>query len=241
MNLKKIFEGGFALKIISVIFALLVAFQSTCYAMNFSQKIAIGSIIDEWGVGYFFEKVSENQGKEFASDDVISEFDSKYIGKGYYKNGIARFGEDEDSLFLHYGGEYLKIGSQNISNTVNINGGEFISIFQLKNDSKIKMYLISVSAGFPENIFLIGKREDGRFVKYIDTLEITKKYFGESHLLLMQYDSDKVLFEKGRIIVRYLCRKPFNINYPKYEVSTGEFILKWDEKAQWFGVEQVKN
>ena len=81
---------------------------------------------------------------------------------------------------------------------------------------------------------LLGRKSDGIFVKYFDTWIISETYFGQGKRIPPgAFYSD--WYCKGNTVV---------IEYSKYDkmgkIKIGEFRFKWDEKAQWFSVEQVK-
>ena len=82
--------------------------------------------------------------------------------------------------------------------------------------------------------FIIGKRQDNVWVKYIDIPDITKRYFGKNRLISYSHPvikNDTIIFEHSMINQKPGGRLEF--------VKAGEFRFKWDDAAQWFGVEQV--
>lgn len=86
---------------------------------------------------------------------------------------------------------------------------------------------------------LLGRRSDGVFVKYFDMEDINVKYFGlqkstygtTKGLRSPWYrnchcQDDTIVIEYERFVGKNFCK-------------AGEFRFKWNESAQWFGVEQV--
>ena len=86
-----------------------------------------------------------------------------------------------------------------------------------------------------ESYILLGMQSDGKWVKYFDTRDIKKKYFREATAR-----KDIPCFVRGQskgdtISVVY---QRVNSN-TKRLADEGEFRFKWDDGAQWFGIEQV--
>ena len=96
--------------------------------------------------------------------------------------------------------------------------------------SLVTIYILSKIYGPEFDYLIIGKRADGKFVKYIDTREITKRYFGWN----MQGASTamyKDLNVQGDTLV---------MKYHDWKTATeGRFIFKWDDNAQWFSVDRT--
>ena len=86
------------------------------------------------------------------------------------------------------------------------------------------------------HLIIIGKRQDGRWVKYIDSKNISKSYFGNKD----GYKEDGGIFYKQPICSGSTIIIPYCRWYWKgLSSNEGEIHLKWDDKAQWFGIEQV--
>ena len=97
-------------------------------------------------------------------------------------------------------------------------------IYKISTDQGITLYFLTGDAegiGFT----LIGKREDGRFVKYVDGAAIYYKYYND---LCSYFPSCKV--DGDSIIVNY------NLPYKDRELV---IKLKWDAAAQWFSYERI--
>ena len=77
-------------------------------------------------------------------------------------------------------------------------------------------------------------RKDGKFVVYIDTEEIAKRYFGEdtNGRCKEWVTFDRLSCSNDELILTYWIGG-------KQCIGKGEFRFKWDEAAQWFSVEQV--
>ena len=60
-------------------------------------------------------------------------------------------------------------------------------IYKMNTNENITIYILSKIYGPEFDYLIIGKRADGKFVKYIDTREITKRYLvGICKVLLQQ-------------------------------------------------------
>ena len=202
--------------------------------MQFSQPVYIGKI--EVGIqspigGFFIDGAKYNKGNYFTKyrkDNTHS-----------YDKGTAIFGEGKDALYVHYDYEmYIQFGDKNISNTVALDVGHMGNIQQIKTNSGITFYYISF--GYKWGYFyIIGKRQDGKWIKYISSRETLKSYFPE----LLDWGHaphyPPVIFKNFKNIS---CQND-TIIVPYTNLSNdlnGEFRFKWDEKAQWFSVEQIK-
>lgn len=207
--------------------------------MTFSQPInlnayAVQSSISNIKRGFVIKNATRNEGD--VSFKATSSFDGKM--RTYYSKGIACFGESEDALYAHYDvkkdSRNVYFGSKNYNNTFPIFGmfefqGE--NIYKINTDEGIVVYLIESGGEIPGlSYYLLGRRKDGIWVKYIDTDDIIKNYFGRTFLMcnLKKVNDNTIIFK---------FRSGHRVSDAKY--IEGEFRFKWDEAAQWFGVEQV--
>lgn len=218
---------------------VILVMSSTCFAMQFSQPVKIGRIGGTPQGGIWIEGASYNNGTSYQNGKLGREW-----GK-LYEKGIAVFGNDVDALYMHYNcssnnrdAYRPKFGDKNALRTTSLgaNEGEAVTINLIKNDSGITLYLLYGvgSVASTENYILLGRRSDGVFVKYFDTREITKKYFGERlNWSTIPWYTD--FYCKGNKMTIKYKRNPNKQGY----VYEGEFVFKWDDSAQWFGVEQI--
>lgn len=196
--------------------------SETCYAMQFFQPLKIGMINFKQDGGIcisgaihnsvqFFPKIR----RTYVKDDIFGN-----------EKGIARFGEGTDDLYLYYNTEKcLNIGGNALNNTISGNILDSI-IYQIKYDKNDSLYSIY---DMKADYIIIGRKINSynrQFVKYIDTKEITKRYFGKNRHVIY-----KNLSTQDDIII---------IDY-YYSGISGKFYFKWDDKAKWFNVEQVIN
>ena len=225
-------------KVFALIFVIFMM-SSTCLAMTFSQPVKIGRVGGTPQGGIWIEDASYNNGTSYKNGQLDKEW-----GK-LYEKGIAVFGNGIDALYMHYNcssnnrdAYRPKFGDKNALRTTSLgaNEGESITINLIKNDSRITLYLLhgEGSAAGTENYILLGRRSDGVFVKYFDTHEITKKFFGEKLSLSTRPWYSKFYCQGNKMIIEYK-RHHDRQGY----LNEGEFVFKWDDKAQWFSIEQV--
>lgn len=224
-------------KILGILSALLmtIAFQAICYAIRFSQPQDVG----QFGLiqaGVFGGGIS------FTNATVKGSYFTKYNKNNNrsYEKGVARFGSGEDALYVHfdlYGNSWASgtyVGSKDFRNSFAVNNvGQKIS--KISTDEGITIYPLLMEYGPETEWTIVGRQKDGKFVKYIDTRDITQRYFGWNLEGASPVEYRKIEVRDDTIILYYL--QPMqNRNWNKFD---GEFRFKWDDNAQWFGVEQV--
>ena len=223
---------------------------SNGFAMTFSQPVEIGRV---WGTpmgGNVIENATENKGELYRmrNGETIPE---RNYGNKVYGKGIARFGDNNTAIYFHYNWDYYKkdreayknngakFGGKDSSNTVAllIEEGWGCSISKIPNDKGLTLYLIFHSGCVrgSERYIIFKVMADGKFVKMVDTNPVVESYLG-----LNRMGMRGVYLEKPKIV-----GDTISISYNEYnktlkrDVILGEFRFKWDDAAQWFGVEQV--
>ena len=210
--------------------------------MIFSQPIKIGHAghykdTDEGG--FIFKGTSYNDG------DIISGSDNKY-GKG-----LARWGNGKDALYCEYDyylnsnrDDRLKFGGKNNFLVKEMTGRD---ILKIESNEGLTIYVLYRQFMYFAYLDIIGCRPDGTWVKYINFKQLEKQFFEElskkymidlaygnhGNKLEYYYDGNFIYTKNDTIIVLYSLWKGWD------RLQKGEFRFKWDEKAQWFGVEQV--
>ena len=208
------------------------ALPVTNQPMQFSQPVKLGMVsisqVGKGAGGYFFLDESNNEGtpKDYHS----------YYKKYIYSKGIARYGNGEDALYIHYDDKSgCNVGSKDIKNTQKV--GLFCDVVEKITTSKgITLYSFNNIYGPLSEFQIVGRQKDGKWVKYIDTDNIVKTYFGTNE---HGYKAVDIVFDltcrNDTLIMKYKhLRGSRGRNYE------GEFRFKWDEAAQWFSVEQIK-
>lgn len=219
--------------IMSAILMLIVT--NVCSAMNISQPEKIGEIIGINFDGFKFKQKLTNDG------DIRH---ANPNGAHAYGKGIATFGNNTKRLYLHYqtygyynkSPQISKYGGISPDNAIQIDTLDN-KIFMLKTNENITLYIIYSDYDLPgeDDYTLIGERQDGRFVKYLETDKIFEQYYGKNNKVV-QYVKD-VEVQGDTIIFKY-GKWDWNTR-PGPKDAVGEIRCKWDENAQWFAVENV--
>lgn len=212
-------------KIILITIMLIISVPEFCFAMHFYQSERLGTFyFNQIGHGFMMKGETINIGDKYTK---IRGNNSRGYGKG-----IATFGYGKDALYVAYnaytGNLDANFGNKQMTSYVPINDMTFKTIYCIKSDSGMTLYPIVRGHSYVD-LTIIGKRQDGTFVKYIESERITSSYFGMR--TFPNYEYDKVRIFGDTIIVPYCINKDIKIR--------GEFRFKWNEKAQWFGVEKV--
>ena len=230
--------GGISVRrfvLLAVMLIGCIIYSGTVFAMQFYQMEEIGGIgicqAGGGGGGMYVGKASANNG------DYYRVYNKKI--KISFGKGVARFGNGEDALFIHYNAyqenskTLVYCGSEDKGNTVQINVFSD-HIYKINTDSGITLYPIRFWYGPDSQWCILGRQEDGKFVKYIDTEEITERYFG---VTVTKYTAPFIVYDTVRCEGDTLV-----IEYSSDRTSKGlkgEFRFKWDEAAKWFSVEQI--
>ena len=221
---------------------MLMMIASNCLAMTFSQPVKLG------GIGfptqspyryYFVDGATYNSGKPYVETPQLAE------KRTNYKEGIAVFGEDKSALYCKYilalapsksdAWKYaIKFGGKN--NYIISTESQYKKIYRIDTDEGLTVYSIVRISG-SERINIIGRQNDGKWVSYIDSKTLSDKFFGgnEAYKASDGVHYDEPQFLNDTIIIPY----NFSSVMGRNSVSKGEFRFKWDDKAQWFGIEQV--
>lgn len=223
-------------KIMVMIISLTVWMLSlgTLFAMSLSQPEKVGSIVYANMGGFLIRGATFNQEKE------------SHQRKGHivYDTGMAKYSDGVDALYFHYDNYrwgkndmspyygYTKFGDKNINNTVQVDIMHPI-VFKIKSNENITMYVVKDSYDLPweDSYTVIGRRSDGKWVKYIDTVEVAKNYLGTGY-----YGFGAMAVDGDVIRIFYELYEGLSTSVA---IEEGEFRFKWDEAAQWFGVERV--
>ena len=200
--------------------------SSNCFAMILEQPLKVGYIGTHpqspiGGVG--IQDASYNRGNYYTH--------LKKNNTDTYEKGVARCGKGDTTLYCHYdnGGYILKFGGENIFNTIKFDGYS-ADIEKIENDVGKIIYVLchySVShATGSVSYSVIGQQYDGNWVNYFSVS-------GKFNPRVNDYPPapSKFYCKDDTIIIEY---KDYRAGKNVYEMR-----YKWDDKAQWFGVEQV--
>lgn len=208
-----------------------IIYSGTVLAMQFYQMEEIGSIgVSQRNGGIRIENSIYNSGKYF------NKYDKNNTTS--YDKGFAKFGKGDEALYIYYNSyqkepSRMRVGTEDVNNTIVMNM-HWDSLFRVKASNGKVFYCINFAYGPDSQWCIVGCHSNGKFVKYIDTEEISKRYFG---ITTTQTGAPFVIYNKLRcdgdtIFIEYTSAH-------RDEGIKGEFRFKWDEAAQWFSVEQV--
>lgn len=237
--------------------SLLLSVQ--CFAMIFSQPVKTGFGI-KWlqaGGGMMVENASANDGdyyKRTRNGKTIIYDGSGKNGSARYGKGIARFGNGNEALYAHYDAYNIKhdqtihFGGKDIKNTIPISSFIFAEeIYKISTNEGITFYMFHTRYDLPDESWwtLIGRRNDGSWVKYFDSDSVTEKYFGKSaragHAGVWSGQSiccDNFRVNGNMIAIEY--SRYYKGSEPRGNfIKEGEFLFTWDDAAQWFSIEHV--
>ncbi len=211
-------------------------FSGTCMAMRFSEPEKIGGV-GSIGFGMIgLTNPTHNTGKNFKKTQ------NGLFCKGQSK-GVALFGDEKDGIYFHYDTykePALWAGGKDLANTIKVSCYNSDEIHRIKTDQGITLFPILLDGDITSSFVILGKLRDGTFVKYIDSYIIGENYLGnEDNANYGIYDKDTKeinlnLKVAGDTIIVY-----YHQAWPRENNNYGEFRFKWDDKAQWFGVEQI--
>ncbi len=220
--MKKFFIGF----VLSVLFV-----ANSAFAMTFSQPVKIGEIgfpVQAPYHGYIVNGATQNDGTAYTEKMT---HDGKPIIT--YTQGVARFGDlyckynfEKDNCFINFGGKNNFVLNMNAT---------FKKIFSIGNDSALKFYAIYYNYCVTD-LKILGRRADGKWVVYIDSKKLSDKYFGgkDGYKLDGGVLYDVPICAGDTLIVKYR-----RWHWKGQSEPEGEFRFKWDDKAQWFGVDHI--
>jgi len=219
---------------------MLIFIASNCFAMTFSQPEKIGGIgfpVQTPYRYYVVDGASYNSGIPYTEDPKFAK------KRTTYKEGIAVFGSGKNALYCKYSQATpsatsddwrysFKFGGKN--NYIIAIENQYKNIFKIYTDEGLTLYLIERNSG-SERINIIGQQKDGKWVSYIDSDILTNKFFGGKQSYKMH---DGVHYLKPKIQSDIIII-PYKYQLQLKVVSEGEFRFKWDDAAQWFGIEHI--
>lgn len=219
-------------KFLSIVIGVILFLPITAEAMNFDKITEIGFVGSPVQSPYHGFIVS---GENFNSGNAYIETDNTIRS---YTKGVARFGEGEKALFCKYDfnadfNNSISFGGEN--NYIATLDGKDKKIYKLQNDANLPMYVIYHNYCVTD-LKIVGKTKEGKWVNYVDSKKISDAYFN---------GNDAYKLDGGVMYNPPVCRgDAIIITYYRWtwkgETPTeGEFKLKWDNAAEWFGIEQI--
>ncbi|MBO6179819.1 MAG: hypothetical protein J6O04_11625 [Selenomonadaceae bacterium] len=220
-------------KVIFVLAGVCFVFGANAFAMTFTQSVKIGTMgfpMQAPYHGFIITGEAQNTGKPYKeqTNNVKT-----------YKKGVACYGNGDGALYCDYDFE-AKDFSQSVKfggkdNYVVHLGGSFKDIFKIENTDNLPMYAIYHKYCVTE-LNILGKQKSGKWVSFINSKEISKRFFGGKDA----YKEDGgVMYDAPVCVGESIVIKYFRWHWNGESQPEGEFRLKWDDKADWFGIEQV--
>lgn len=196
---------------------LLLMITSNCFAITFSQLVEVGNVTFPPAKGVLI------RGASYSTLTKIGDWQGENL---YTAEGLARWGNESNGLYYFFEKYPPRFGGKD--RNFSVNSMVMTSINQIKNDGNITLYLLRNDghATFARNYVLLGKRQDGTWVKYFDSDDLKKKYCGTTNRTIF----DNAYCRGDTIIIKYNNDRNSHV---------GEFRFKWDDKAQWFSVEHI--
>lgn len=159
-------------------------------------------------------------------------------GKFYFDQAInldshfAVINDSKNSLYIFYKEQPPKIliGGRNIKNTVPFNFGVTTAdLYRIKTDSQNAFFVFWGGMSSWSAYMVCGFQKNGTFVNFFDTDQIIKKYYPQNKTLVASYDKNDLRVQGDTITI-------ILHDYMR-ERNVAKACFKWDEKAQWFGIE----
>ena len=214
---------------------------ANCFAMTFSQPVKLGYIGYTSQPSYkclpianatYNDGITENEpvSKMYFRDLNI---DPNSMNVKTYLKGVAGW----DELFCEYDitKNYNKLKFGGKKNYILTTDSTSKKILKIDNDKRMKFYVLYHNYCV-SHLHILGKQKNGKWVVYIDSKKLSNKYFG---------GKDAYKEDGGVIYDEPTCREDsIVVTYRRWHWKgtskpEGEFRFKWDESAQWFGVEHI--
>lgn len=216
---------------------LSVVFSATCAAMQFHQPIFIGSIAGVFAGGPHPARLWKISKEVTVKKDVMimgsgktalkfKYKDISYSNDNYKSREITDIASGNGNLFPHdfTNPRYIQHFNSNHS------------VYQLNGENGIVAYVDIDSAGGADDadsLTIRGLWKDGKAVTFVNSKSLDQyRNRGEGFFFV----GEKIRVQYDTICVPYVMKKgEFNSQF----VRSGELRFKWDDKAYWFGIEDV--
>lgn len=206
-------------------------YSGTVFAMQFYPMEEIGRIgVSQRTGGIRVDNSIYNSGEYF------NKYDKNNTTS--YDKGFAKFGKGDDALYIYYNAyqkepSRMRIGTEDGDNTI-IMDMHWDTLFRVKASNGKVFYCINFAYGPDSQWCIVGCHRNGKFVKYIDTEKISKRYFGvtTTKMGMPFVIYNKLRLDRDTIVIEYTSAH-------RNEGMKGEFRFKWDEAAHWFSIEQI--
>ncbi|WP_027407169.1 hypothetical protein [Anaerovibrio sp. RM50] len=165
-----------------------------------------------------------------------------FKGAAKTNENSAIFGEGKDTLYvqgiLGNNGVMVNVGGKDINNTIPIADPIYIRIYRTSTKDGVTLYIFKRAHDMYCDYLIIGRKTDGTFVKYIDTKEVSLKYFGNLGKQATIIFEDKVLIKGSTLSFNCFYYKFGAKKYPGDKAC--RFNFNWNEYTQSFDIEQTE-
>ncbi len=210
---------------------LTTAFSTTCAAMQFQQPVFIGSIAGIYAGGPHPVKTWK------ISKEVVVKNKAMTMGKGK----TALIFKYKDTPTTYDNSKY-----RNITSIVSGNGNVFPdktnghiwpnhTVYQINGENGIVAYVDIEPCGAidPDGMCIRGLWKDGKAVTYVGDVYQFAKGIDDAHFF---FKDKSIRVMNNTICVPYTLKSG---EFSQKHIRDGEFRFKWDDKAYWFGIEDV--
>ena len=195
----------------------------------------------------FLVIISNCSALQMTDPEKVGEFGTNLKnGNTYFVNAVknyssyAAFGNGFNSIYVYKDKSFVDrfhIGGNMANNTVPFIGMSNY-IYRIYTNEDIVFYILKSAYDLDTDYAIIGRKKDGQFVKYIDTHDISKKYFNiNASSGTIVYGNDMHV-QNDTLYVDCYYYKYGTDNFPGKKLC--RFYFRWDDKAQWFGIAQLK-
>lgn len=220
--------------IVSILSAIVIVttFQATCLAMQFQQPIFIGSFAGVAGGG------PRTADRWIISKEVSVNKDSLIMGRG--KTALLFKYKDTPS-------KYDNSKYRNITSIISGNGSVFPAnndygyigtnhrVYQINGENGIVAYVDIMYSGAidPPSLCIRGLWKEGKAVNYVKNVNHLAKGIPEPGFI---FKEKEIRVMNDTICIPYSLKSG---EFGKKHIRDGELRFKWDDKAYWFGIEDV--
>lgn len=206
---------------------LTTVLSTTCSAMQFQQPVFIGSFTGIKG------------GPVSGESWVISK-------EVTVKKGTMTMGKGKTAIIFKYEDKkYKDFIQRNVKEVVAANGNVFPGgawnwnnhrVYQINGENGIVVYVdLEPSGTIESDTFLLrGLWHDGKAVNFVDRKAV-RQYAGGVQNPVFKYDGKGIRVLNDTICIPYELREDLGWKF----IKKGEFRFKWNDQAQWFGIEDV--
>ena len=211
-----------------VLMAVLLVTPGMANAMQFSEPVVIGKLGSKGGGGPLFQQ----QALPSSVDRWYYDFQgSTGLVRVYFRDGSG-------NRFNDYLSRFGAVDSSN--NSVAFSFGSFTTFYEMAGDNNLCVYIVvSSDSEGSIDVTVLGTNKQGRFVKYVDHIGFNNAHGGAVPFYSV-LDGRKFYNHMGAA-----KKFKFFVQGDTLIISCGvygspernwRYLLKWDEKAQWFGI-----